>query len=62
MAAALKEERQQQIVQTSMLLAQALIAVLAQDEAKLERQRQLPVLLDDFLGRLGDLPRQVLVY
>lgn len=37
MAAALKEERQQQIVQTSMLLAQALIAVLAQDEAKLER-------------------------
>ena len=62
MAAALKEERQQQIVQTSMLLSQALIAVLAQDEAKLERQRQFPVLLDDLPGRLGDLPRRVLVY
>jgi glucosamine--fructose-6-phosphate aminotransferase (isomerizing) len=56
--------QEQSIAQTRsftsmLLLTQALTAAIVRDEAMLERQRQLPGLLDDLMGRLGDLPRRL---
>jgi glucosamine--fructose-6-phosphate aminotransferase (isomerizing) len=45
---------------TSMLLlTQALAAVLARDEAGVERLHRLPDALEDLVARLGDLPQQL---
>ncbi len=56
--------REQSIVQTRsfssmLLLAQALTAIMAQDEAGLERLGRLPGLLSDLMDRMGALPRQL---
>jgi glucosamine--fructose-6-phosphate aminotransferase (isomerizing) len=42
-----------------LLLAQGLVAVTMQDEALLAHLGRLPGLLDDLVGRLGDLPHQL---
>jgi glucosamine--fructose-6-phosphate aminotransferase (isomerizing) len=42
-----------------LLLTQALTAAVVRDEVMLEHLGRLPGLLDDLMGRLGDLPRHL---
>jgi glucosamine--fructose-6-phosphate aminotransferase (isomerizing) len=56
--------QEQSIAQTRsftsmLLLAQALITAIAQDESRLEHLMRLPGLLNDLTERIGDLPRRL---
>ncbi len=58
------DAQEQSIAQTRsfssmLLLTQSLTAVFAGDDGRLERQRRLPGLLEDLMGRLGDTPRNL---